>query len=325
MVSALESATLSDAAVAGFVALVRLFLGPASRTYWPYLAVSIVVAVCLRIRERQAGVRLPVHLDVFSAETWLGRSAMNDYWLVLINAMLFGAIAAALVPDATRVAGAVSAGLSASMPGPLLSPMPWAPVLLALTLFVADDFARYATHWLEHRSPALWALHKVHHSAEAMNFITAERHHPISLVFVGIVIGTTAGVVNGAFLWTFGPALSPTSLLGANAFWLIGNLLASPLRHSPAWLSFGPGVERWLLSPAQHQIHHSEDPRHFGTNFGSTLAVWDRLFGTLFVTTSARVPLTFGLGGETPAYRSLIALYLRPLSPPFRWFRRIDG
>ncbi len=72
-------------------------------------------------------------------------------------------------------------------------------------------------------------------------------------------------------------------------------------------------MERWLISPAQHQLHHSDDPRHFGANLGATLAVWDRMAGTLITTTRERPPLTFGLGPETWRYRTLAGLLAEPL------------
>jgi sterol desaturase/sphingolipid hydroxylase (fatty acid hydroxylase superfamily) len=184
--------------------------------------------------------------------------------------------------------------------------------LLALTLFVADDFARYLGHWLEHRVPALWELHKVHHSAEVLNFITAERHHPLSLVFFALLSAAVIVPVNAIFLFAFPGVLSPLALFGANAFWVVANLAGGALRHSPVWLSFGPHVERWIISPAQHQIHHSTDRRHFDRNFGGTLAIWDRMFGTLYVTRREREHIAFGLGAETKGYQSFFALYWRP-------------
>lgn len=310
-----------QALVNGLGALWKLFLGPTSRTYWPYLAVSLVVAFWLWRRERRSGARLPAHLDVFSAKTWLGRSAMNDYWLVLLNAMLFGGLIASLVPDGDLLAKLLGDG-DGPAAGLGTRPQAWAPVALALLIFVADDFARYLAHWMEHRVPALWEFHKVHHSAEVMNFVTSERHHPVSLAFYAVVITPIVGGANALFVWQFGSAVTPATLLGANAFWLCGNLLASSLRHSPAWLSFGPKVERWLLSPAQHQVHHSENPAHFDKNIGSTLAIWDRMFGTLHVTGPEREVRTFGIGPETRSYRSLGALYGRPFA---RLLGRIAG
>ncbi len=38
---------------------------------------------------------------------------------------------------------------------------------------------------------------------------------------------------------------------------------------------------RIFVSPAHHQVHHSANPKHFNKNFGSCLALWDWMFGTL--------------------------------------------
>ena len=76
--------------------------------------------------------------------------------------------------------------------------------------------------------------------------------------------------------------------------------------------SGGTAVERWLVSPAMHHIHHSSDPQHYDSNFGTALAVWDRLAGTLCF--AGTVPVTaFGLGAETPQFHSLANIYFGPL------------
>lgn len=264
--------TYEEVFIEAFAGLARLLLSPWSRTFWAFLAVSLPLAWWVHGRERRAGVVLPPHRDVFSGATWGSRSAMNDYWLVLANAAVFAAPIAALVPHGDTLARAIADALRDPFPGFASAPAAWVPTALALALFVADDFVRWALHWAEHRVPALWELHKVHHSAEVLNFLTAERHHPLSLVvFQGAAV-STAAAINGVFLWAFGDGITVATLLGANVFWVLGNCLAGALRHSPAWLSFGPRIERWLISPARHQIHHSIDPRHHGANFGGTLA-----------------------------------------------------
>jgi sterol desaturase/sphingolipid hydroxylase (fatty acid hydroxylase superfamily) len=63
------------------------------------------------------------------------------------------------------------------------------------------------------------------------------------------------------------------------------------------WFSFGSAVEHFIISPAQHQIHHSADPRHFNRNFGSEFALWDWIFGTLYIP-RRREDLILGLGAE---------------------------
>lgn len=302
---------LFDATVGALAEVVKLVAAPQSRTFWPVLALSVAVAWMVSRRER--GDALPPHLRVWSFETWFSRSAINDYFLIVVNGALFGVALAAWQPDGAALAARITERLQHAFPDFAARPSVFAPVLLAAALFVVDDFVRYATHWLEHRVPALWELHKVHHSAEVLNFLTAERQHPLSAWLFRGTSAVTAAAVNGVFLWKFGASVTPSSALGANVFWIATTMLVSTLRHSPVWVSFGPHLECWLLSPAQHQIHHSIDPRHHGRNLGGALAIWDRLFGTLQVTDRQRVALSFGLGEETAKLRSVRALYWRPI------------
>ena len=55
------------------------------------------------------------------------------------------------------------------------------------------------------------------------------------------------------------------------------------LQHSHMWISFRGLLGRVFISPAHHQVHHSDNPKHFNTNYGSCLALWDWMFGTLYV------------------------------------------
>jgi sterol desaturase/sphingolipid hydroxylase (fatty acid hydroxylase superfamily) len=303
----------AHASHAAAIEFLSLWLSPGSRSYWLFMAPSLLVAAWLLQRERRRAILAP-HLRVFSLTTWFSRSAINDYGLVILNAMIAGTILAPLAISSSESARWVTAALASAFGELGTAPTWWAPALLTVALFLVDDFLRYMLHYAEHRLSPLWELHKVHHSAEVLNFVTAERHHPLSGLWFRAGTGLGAGGVNGVFLWLFAESLTPVSILGANALWIVSNMLCSTLRHSPAWLSFGPRVERWLISPAQHQIHHSVDPRHYGKNLGGTLAIWDRLFGTLYVTGAEREVLAFGLGEETARYRSFLALYLLPMA-----------
>ncbi|MEK9720294.1 MAG: sterol desaturase family protein, partial [Quisquiliibacterium sp.] len=267
------------------IAVIGLLASPGHRTYWPFMLAAIPFFLIARHYDQLAGGRLPDYLRLGSARTWFGRSAMNDYWLFMINAICVPPLAALLInmlPEVGRIARDL-VGTSLYLGAPSWAGTPLA-VLMALVLFVADDFARYILHWAEHRVPLLWRFHKIHHSATELNLVTAERHHPVAVIWFRFGSLVIVGSVNWLFLVLFGDQITPAQFLGANAFWILANLLGSPLRHSPVWVSFGPRLERWLISPAQHQIHHSDSRAHFDRNFGSTLAVWDRLFGTLYLT-----------------------------------------
>ena len=85
------------------------------------------------------------------------------------------------------------------------------------------------------------------------------------------------------------------------------------LCHSSVWITYGPTWGKWFISPAHHQIHHSVDERHLGFNRGSDLAIWDRLYGTLYVPTGPRECFQYGLGAsDNEAEHSIGKMLLAP-------------
>jgi sterol desaturase/sphingolipid hydroxylase (fatty acid hydroxylase superfamily) len=102
------------------------------------------------------------------------------------------------------------------------------------------------------------------------------------------------GTVTGIFYFLFGSQLSTWDILGVNAFGFLFNLAGANLRHSEIWIHFGR-LEPWLISPAAHQIHHSQDPLHYDKNFGVCLAIWDRWWGTHYDPRKVMTRLHFGL------------------------------
>ena len=100
-------------------------------------------------------------------------------------------------------------------------------------------------------------------------------------------------------------------ILGANAFVFIFNFLGSNLRHSHIWLSWGDRLENYVISPAQHQIHHSDNPKHFDSNFGSALAIWDRLFNC-HIKASQVGKIVYGISVNHQGHNSLLQIYFEP-------------
>ena len=85
-------------------------------------------------------------------------------------------------------------------------------------------------------------------------------------------------------------------------------------------------LEFIFISPFQHQIHHSSDPRHFNKNMGSKLAIWDYLFGTLVLSASTS-KVNFGIPKENLNYNSflsnLINPFLNPINKMSKYLRSI--
>ena len=80
------------------------------------------------------------------------------------------------------------------------------------------------------------------------------------------------------------------------------------------WIPFTGLAGRILHSPAHHQLHHSDDPKHFGKNFGFALSLWDWAFGTLVIPAKTREPIVFGVGADTALFRSFAANLLIPFA-----------
>ena len=299
-----------------------LFSGQA-RFFWLYTLTGTVLGYLVH---RLSGDKTPFHRVLFAREAWLSRSAINDYGMVVINPFVkFILLTWILTHFKLLVGGGFAlieaAGVTGKVTG---ADTIFVSACLTLSLFLVDDFLRWALHYIEHRVPVLWEFHKVHHSAESLNFITAERFHPVEILFLGKFFALGAALVNGLFILFFGDTLTVMSVAGANVLFVAFNVIGGVLRHSPVWLSFGPRLERWLISPAMHQIHHSDDPRHYNKNLGGALAIWDRMFGTLLIP-DGREEIRYGIGEENCQYRSLRALYFLPFAKAWQRLAGRDG
>lgn len=170
----------------------------------------------------------------------------------------------------------------------------WHPLMVGLVMVLATDFCIYWVHRVHHEAPALWPFHAVHHSAEVLTPLTVYRKHPIYDFISDIVRSIVLGALQGMLLAMFVGKIALTHIAGVNAFYFFFNALGSNLRHSQVWLSYGPVLERILISPAQHQIHHSSAVHHHNRNYGEIFAVWDWMFGALYLP-EVREELEFGL------------------------------
>lgn len=280
------------------------FADPGKRIFIPFLMSSLLFAVWVIYRQSQISNVFP---QAQYKAYFTHRSHLTDITLWLFNGFVKLAILAPLfisqLGASILVHKALYVGLGDS---PNLS-IPFALLLTLFTLayFIFDDFSRFALHVSLHRVRCLWHLHKVHHSAEVLSPLTVFRLHPLEMVLYTLRQLIVIGVVAGIFSWLFAGKITGWMILGVDAAGFLFNLMAANLRHSHIWLSFGRG-ERWFISPAQHQIHHSALAEHKDKNFGSCLAIWDKLFHSLIYSHTVKTSpsqlqqLPFGLQQQTP-------------------------
>jgi sterol desaturase/sphingolipid hydroxylase (fatty acid hydroxylase superfamily) len=189
-------------------------------------------------------------------------------------------------------------------------------------LFTARDFGWFVSHYLFHRVRWLWPIHQVHHSADQLTLLTTFRFHPVEkLVFVffqGCSLGT-------AIFIGLRVIDAPPGQIFYFSLPLIA-LISGPIglfRHSHIWISFGRWVSLLLISPAMHQIHHSDKPEHCHRNYGKYLAVWDLFFRTLYIPKRNEKP-NFGLSdkAEQARFAGFSGLLWLPLAMAVKAGRR---
>ncbi|MBK7859752.1 MAG: sterol desaturase family protein [Archangiaceae bacterium] len=284
-----------------------VFVNPVKRLYLPFLlgAVALASAVWFfRYRRRWSLVRY-----LFPRRIWLHPSTLLDVRLMLFRTVLEGLLIAPFaIPVTTGAVGLARLGWHhlGLVPDWFTLPRAAVTVLFSVAAFCAEDFGRYFIHLLAHRVPALWELHKVHHSAEVLTPLTVYRTHPIESVVMRAGAAGSLTLVAGLFIWLFPGRVGAWQIGGVYALSFIWNVLGSNLRHSHVWLSYPPWLERFLLSPAQHQLHHSTDPGLHHGNYGSALAIWDRLAGSLKLSGRRRRHLEFGLPPDAQNHRRTV-------------------
>lgn len=160
---------------------------------------------------------------------------------------------------------------------------------------VVMDGVLYWTHRLMHASRFLWAFHSVHHSQEEMTPLANFRFH-LGDVFVRSLAQFVPGLVLGVPVWAWIPTV-----------WI--QVALDGLAHSGLGWSYGV-LDKLVVSPRFHRLHHSTDPAHFNRNFGMTYSFWDRLFGTS--TRKEEAPSAYGAPGL-----GIPESFLRQLAFPF--------
>jgi sterol desaturase/sphingolipid hydroxylase (fatty acid hydroxylase superfamily) len=184
--------------------------------------------------------------------------------------------------------------------------------IVTVSLFLAYEIAYWTDHYLSHRIPWLWEFHKVHHTAELLTPMTNYRVHPVDTAvfanFVAVFVGSTGGVLS----YLLGQPVSPFAMNGTNVILLTFVFTTVHLQHSHFWMAFNKPLGFVLFSPAHHQLHHSVNPEHFNKNFGSCLAVWDWMFGTLHMPAKSQERLTFGVEPRTPDHHTAMGGLVTP-------------
>ncbi len=268
-------------------------LDPAKRIFWLSCITSLLLAsMAVTIRNKKFDLKYQL-ASIFDAGYWFNSSSLTDLKWLFINNSIRVLVLVPLIGShlwLTMKVGHMLNDYVGEAPQ-FAIPSFCSAGIYALVFFLAEDVSRFSLHCCMHRFTFLWRFHRVHHDATVLTPLTVFRVHPVEGVlyfFRGFLV---FGIVSGFFVWLFGPNLSTWDILGVDLLGFIFNAVGANLRHTHVWLTFGV-MEKWFISPVQHQLHHSIEHSH--PNFGVCLAIWDRLFGTYQPSGPYR-NLTFGL------------------------------
>ncbi|WP_187261519.1 sterol desaturase family protein [Pontibacter beigongshangensis] len=156
-----------------------------------------------------------------------------------------------------------------------------------LVCFLAVDFCRYWAHRIAHEQRFWWATHVTHHSSSKMNFSVSFRTGWTNQIkFVFFIPVPLLGIDPFTFFVCHQVAV-------LYQFWIHTELI----RKMPA------PVEYLFVTPSHHRAHHGSNPKYIDKNFGSTLIIWDRMFGTFQAEEEAPVyGLTKPVSSYNPVY-----------------------
>ncbi|KAL6471373.1 hypothetical protein MHYP_G00200230 [Metynnis hypsauchen] len=141
--------------------------------------------------------------------------------------------------------------------------LPWDSTWTWWLAFLGVDFGYYWVHRCCHELNILWAAHQVHHSSEYYNLTTALRQ----------------SVTQQCASWVFYLPMALVVPPSVFAVHIQFNLLYQFWIHTEIIRDLGP-LEWILNTPSHHRVHHGRNLYCIDRNYGGTLIIWDRLFGT---------------------------------------------
>lgn len=139
--------------------------------------------------------------------------------------------------------------------------------LVAATLLIRA-FISFFTHYLMHRIPLFWRVHRVHHLDTELDVTTTVRFHPLEFA-IALIPGLPLVIAFGLAPWVL--LLYEVFDAGITVF-------------SHANMRLSPRLEKWLhylvVTPDLHRVHHSAQRSETNSNYGAVFPLWDLVFGT---------------------------------------------
>jgi sterol desaturase/sphingolipid hydroxylase (fatty acid hydroxylase superfamily) len=166
--------------------------------------------------------------------------------------------------------------------------------LQAIEVVLLSDFLIYWGHRWQHHNNFLWRFHKVHHTAEHLDWLAAHREHPLDTIY-------TVGIINLPAIILGFPLETIAGFIAFRGIWAI-------YIHSNTKINIGC-LKYIIGSPEMHHWHH--DVERDRGNYANLSPLMDILFGTHYHT--KEFPKKIGIKEKTS--KNYIGQILEPLLP----------
>lgn len=187
----------------------------------------------------------------------------------------------------------------------------WNIIALYAFTFFAWDFCFYWLHRMHHKIPLFWKVHTVHHEGE---------HFSLSL---GLRNSWYSSLSSIPFFIALAMLGVPTEVfVSIGAF----HYLVQFYNHNGVVKKSG-FLEYFMVTPSLHRVHHGTNPEYIDRNFGGTLNIWDRMFGTRQVERDD-IEIKYGVIGsiktDNPFWGNNIP-FMQALNIPLPDFEKLKG
>ncbi len=152
-----------------------------------------------------------------------------------------------------------------------------------IALLVAEDFAFFVLHYVDHHCRFFWAVHVTHHSSPEFNLSTGFRSSVFQPLYRVFYFAPLAWI-----------GFQPLDVL----FMYAATQVYGGLVHTEFVKKLGP-LEWILVTPSHHRVHHASNGKYLDKNMGMCLIIWDRLFGT-FQAEDPAEPVRYGITKQIP-------------------------
>lgn len=215
---------------------------------WTLIVVSPLITLTVLllefVNERHAGWRM----------NW--REFFTDLYYNVLTATVISWVTVHLAEDPLK-AVKTSLGISTQW----AMHMPW--IVQVALVFCLIEFGQYWMHRLMHNWHPFWLTHAPHHHITQLNAAKGAVGNPIELFLITLSVVALFDLDNTAIFAAYGAGSVVSTFAHAN-------VRSDP----PIWYSF------FFTTIRHHSLHHSTDYDCTRSNFGNSLILLDRMFGT---------------------------------------------